>query len=230
MLSIQGKGKTKQWQVIFTLFNTKIHTLIPILLIPLLLVTGCGKWPPSVETVEDIKKLSPDEQSVRARGLSDDDLYALEHLKNLAILDFSGGWKVKEAKISDKGLENLSKLNLPKLETLSLGYNKEISDDGLKYLVNMKSIKWLSLMVCPNTSDNGLKNLVNMSTLESLDLRGCTSITNDGLGYLSKMQNLKHVLLGGCENITDEAVQRLQTNLPHTKVEKDENEWSSHKQ
>lgn len=195
----------------------------------ILLFTGCGKWPPVVNNAGDIKKLSIDEKSLRARGLSDHDLYALERFKNLTILDFDGGWAVKEVKITDNGLSILSKLNLPIVETLALGHNNNITDIGLKHLVNMKSVKWLSLMICPNITDKGLNNLISMSTLEALDLRGCAAITDSGLEYLSQMKNIKQVLLGGCEKITSEAVIKLQVQLPNAKIEKDEKEWSYHK-
>jgi len=198
-------------------------------LILFLLLSGCGKWPPIVENSDDIRGLSSDEPSVRARGLSDDDIYALEHLKKLTYLDFSGEWAVKEAKITDKGLKILSELYLPMIETLSLGNNKNITDNGLKYHVKMKSVKWLSLMVCPNITDDGLRNLSIMSTLDALDLRGCNGITNSGLKYLSEMKNVKEILLGGCKNITPNAVKKLQLKIPNAKVEKDEKEWSGHK-
>lgn len=199
-------------------------------LIMFLLLCSCGKWPPIVENSDDIKKLSPNETSVRARGLPDDDIYALEHLKKITYLDFSGGWAVKDAKITDKGLKILSELYLPMIETLSLGRNKNITDNGIKYLVKMKSVKWLSLMVCPNITNDGLRNLSIMSTLDALDLRGCNGITSSGLKYLSEMKNVKQILLGGCKNITPAAVEKLQAKLPNAKVEKDEKEWSGHMQ
>jgi len=201
-----------------------------IILFPLLICFGCGKWPPIVESAKDITKLPNDQQSVRVRGLADSDLQDLEHLKNLSNLDFTGGWGVKEAKITDRGLLILSGLDLPHLDHLNLGHNKNITDDGLKHLVKMKSIIWLSLRACPNITDEGLKNIIPISNLSrGLDLRGCNGITDDGLNHIAKMKNLGKVLLGGCENITREAVEKLQLTLRHTKVEKDDNEWANSK-
>ena len=93
-----------------------------------------------------------------------------------------------EAKITDEGLFTLSRLAPPKLESLALGHNKNITDEGVAHLVKMTSIKWLGLSACPNITDRGLESL---SALESLDLRGCNGITDKGLVHLAKMQNLK---------------------------------------
>ena len=208
--------------------NKVIQFSITIQLITLFLLLGCGKYPPIVENSDDIRKLSKEEPSVRARGLSDEHINALEHLRKLTYLDFTGGWATEEAKITDKGLKILSELDLPMIETLSLGYNVNITDSGTKYLVNMKSVKWLSLMVCPHITDIGLKNLSMMSTLDALDLRGCKGITNYGLNFLAEMKGIKQILLGGCDKITSDAVDKLQAKLPNAKVAKDEKEWSQH--
>src|SRR5688572_26831678 len=72
-----------------------------------LLLAGCGRWPPIVETGRDIAELSSSEKSIRARGLADADLAQLERFGDLEILDFSGGHAVKPAKITDAGLARL---------------------------------------------------------------------------------------------------------------------------
>ena len=117
-----------------------MHRFAALLLLSLSLA-GCGKWPPIVNSANDIRKLSPDVLSIRARGLADHDLHALVHLENLRSLDFTGGWAVEEAKITDEGLFTLSRLAPPKLESLTLGHNKNITDEGVAHLVKMTSIK-----------------------------------------------------------------------------------------
>ena len=197
---------------------------LTIILLPLLICSGCGKWPPIVESANDITKLSEDQQSVRARGLADSDLHALEHLKKLSNLDFDGGWGVEEAKITDHGLLILSDLDLTHITHLSLGHNKSITDDGLKHILKMRSsITWLSVRACPNITDKGLKYIMSISTLSTgLDLRSCNGITDEGLNYIAQMKNLGMVLLGGCDNITPEGVQKLQSRLPQTRVLKED--------
>src|SRR5262245_34015259 len=94
-----------------------------VLLVPIavLLLPGCGKWPPIVNTKADIQRLAASEPSIRARGLPDSDIPSLARLTELRILDCSGGNAVKPAKITDEGLAELAKLDLPYLETLTLG-------------------------------------------------------------------------------------------------------------
>jgi len=201
---------------------------VPILLVVAASLIGCGKWPPIVENGRDIRRLDVNEPSVRARGLPDEEIPSLGHLRNLDHLDFSGGWAVEKARISDAGLKALSEVPFTRLDTLSLGYCDRITDAGLTNLVKMKTVRWLSLMVCPNLTDTGLGNLSAMITLKALDLRGCPKITDQGLMHLARMTNLNQVLLGGCPNISSNGVQELQKTLPACRVEKDETEWSYH--
>jgi hypothetical protein len=103
-------------------FFMRINNSEVFALTTLLLLSGCGHWPPIVETKSDIERLPASERSVRARGLTDGDISSLARLRQLRILDFSGGHAVKPASISDQGLTRLSELDLPQLETLKLGY------------------------------------------------------------------------------------------------------------
>lgn len=91
-----------------------------VLLVPLalLVLSGCGNSPPSVETKRDIERLPASAQSIWARGLSDNDIPSLARLRELRTLDFSAGNGVMPAKITDEGLAELAKLDLPHLDTL----------------------------------------------------------------------------------------------------------------
>ena len=120
-------------------------------LILLLIASGCGKWPPSVETRDDIRRLPASEPSICARGLADQDIPALARFRNLRFLDFSGGNAVKEAKITDAGLAELAKLDLPHLETLQLGWCNNITDAGLIHVGQMQTITGLGLVVRPSS-------------------------------------------------------------------------------
>ena len=194
-----------------------------------LLLCGCGRWPPIVETKADVDRLSASEPSMRARSLADSDVPSLARLRQLRILDFSGGHAVKEAKITDTGLAHLSKLDLPHLEILKLGYCASVTDAGLVHVGQMHTVTWLSLMACPQITDKGLPPLLSMKSLTALDLRGCPGITDAGLQHLLAKTNWQTIMLGGCPNVTTGAVARLQAALPNAKVEKDEKEWSFHK-
>lgn len=209
--------------------NTNIKIELTSLLSVILITQGCGKWPEIVNSKKDILSLPETLTSVRARGLSDNDVPFLARFKNLSYLDFTGGSAIDEAAITDKGLYLLAQVNLPKLETLSLGYCQNITDVGLSCIASNRTIRWLSVMGCQKVTDRGLEALMPMRQLNALDLRGCRGISDTGLSYLGHMTNISNVLLGGCPNITSSGMEMLQKELPDCRIEKDENEWRGHR-
>lgn len=208
--------------------NLIVAASICFIFLLILTVCGCGKWPPVVNSARDIRKLGANEPSLRARGLSDEDIPSLQRLPNLKFLDFTGGRAVEKAKISDAGLKALSEITFTRLDTLSLGYCDRITDAGLCHLTKLKTVKWLSLSACSEITDNGLSNLTSMITLDALDIRGCPKITDNGLVFLGQMDNLREILLGGCHNISSNGVLTLQKALPKCRVQKDDREWAYH--
>ncbi len=199
-----------------------------LLLFELVAVSGCGDWPPIVETKDDVQDLPATEPSIRARGMADSDIPSLARFRELRILDFSGGRAVKEANITDEGLERLAKLDLPHLETLTLGWCDKITDAGLAQVGQMQTITWLGLPACPQITDAGLPKLATARNLTGLDLRGCPSITDDGIQQLAAKANWKEIYLGGCPKVTAAGVARLQAALPNARIDKDDAEWSYH--
>ena len=198
-------------------------------LIASLLLCGCGHWPPIVDTKRDIERLQESEPSIRARGLRDSDIPSLARLHELRILDFSGGNAIMAASITDTGLAYLAKIDLPHLDTLTLGYCGSITDAGLAHVGQMQTVTWLGLTACPQITDAGLPHLLTMRNLLGLDLRGCAGITDSGLQCLVAKTNWGTIMLGGCSNVTADGVARLQAALPNAEVKKDEKEWSYHK-
>jgi hypothetical protein len=197
-------------------------------LLVLTFTAGCGYHPPSLDSQEDVRRVSRSHVNLRVRGLADEDIPALAERPETRMLFFSDGYAIEEAKITDKGLLYLSRLPLNELIILDLGYCKGITNAGLKHVKRMESVTRLSLMVCPRISDAGLLELRGMKKLTQLDLRGCKGITDRGLGYLAGMPQLTWIQLGGCPNVSPAAVKKLQAKLPGTRVEKDEREWSQH--
>lgn len=193
--------------------------------IELVCISGCGDWPPIVDSGDDILHLPVDQQSIRARGLANADVPKLKRLRQLRILDFSGGNAVMEAQINDVGLERLAGLNLPHLETLTLGWCDNITDAGLAHIGTMPTIKYLGLTACPKITDAGLLDLAKSMSLTGLDLRGCPQITDDGIQQLAAKANWEDIHLGGCPKITANGVAKLQAALPNARVKKDEQEW-----
>jgi hypothetical protein len=183
-----------------------------------IVLCGCGKWPPITDSRVEVAALPISTRTVRARGLSDRDIPALARLTELTDLDFFGGWKVKDAPLSDIGLARLAELRLPKLQHLALGHCKHISDRGLENVAKMSTITALDLRDTRIT-DNGLPPLVAMNRLIYLDLSGCPGITDRGLEQLSRKTNWKRLRLGRCFNITAAGIARLKAALPNTYID-----------
>ncbi|QJE94864.1 hypothetical protein [Luteolibacter luteus] len=202
--------------------------LIAACLLGLLSPAGCGYYPPSLNSKEDIDRVSRRHVDLQVRGLADEDIPALVARPDTRMLFFSDGYAVEEAKITDKGLLFLSRVPLPQLVNLDLGYCEGITNAGLRHVAKMDSVTRLSLMACPGISDAGLTELRGMKGLTELDLRGCSGITDRGLDHIARMPRLRWVQLGGCPNVSMEAVKRLQSKLPGARVEKDDREWGFH--
>lgn len=189
---------------------------------------GCGKTESRrVDNAKDVRRLDPSVWSLWARGLADEDIDALSRLKDLKHLDFSAGYGVMPAKLTDRGVDRLAALNLPKLEILILSRCDGISNAALKHVATMRSVKWLGLFKCDRISDLGLEYLIPMTNLHTLDLRGCVGITDKAVPYLLKMQHLKGIELGGCQNFTQDALKILQAGFTNCLIQKDERsyEW-----
>lgn len=194
----------------------------------ILAVAGCGDWPPVVDSRQDVERLPIKQVDVRARGLRDADIASLQRLHELNHLDFSGGWGVRPASITDSGLATLATLDLPRLERLGLGYCQSITNAGLVHVARLPKLQYLSLMASQRVSDEGLEPLVKMDALRMLDLRGVPGVTDRGLDVLARKKNWQTILLGGCPNVTPDGVTRLAAALPGARVVKDDKEWALH--
>jgi hypothetical protein len=190
---------------------------------------GCGDWPPMVSDEEDIRSLPATVESIRARGIGDNDISALARLRELRHLDFSSGYGEQACTITDDGLKRLAELDLPYLETLTLGWCENITDAGLAHIAELESLEWLGLPGCTNITDAGLPWVTDVTKLKGLDLRGCLNITDEGIQQLALKTDWDVILLGGCQNVTAAGIDQLQTVLPQARIEKDDEEWIAHR-
>ena len=197
---------------------------------------GCGDWPPVVNSKTDVERLSTTEPSIRARTLSDVEIPSLSRLVNLRRIDFQGGWGAYPSKITDAGLAELAKLNLPNLEELDLGRcpaitdagleqigkiptltflildeNPNITDDGLLHLKELKKLDFLRVWACRNITDRAVDNISSITSLRELSFEQCFQITDAALPKLAEFKNLRRLQLNGCDQLTDEGIQHLAT-------------------
>lgn len=182
---------------------------------------GCGAWFPHVRTAADVANVDPQTRGLTARPLSDADIPSLVRLPNVEFLDFWKGWADVDAKITDRGLEQLAKLQLPSLRWLCLGRCTRITDAGMVYVAQMKGIHRLALPQCTGITDAALTPLLTMD-LELLDLRLCPGIDDKSVASLSKMQGLKDLWIGGCDNLSPAARMAIRQALPLCRVDDDD--------
>jgi Leucine-rich repeat (LRR) protein len=115
----------------------------------------------------------------------------LSHLKDLTFLrDLSLRFNPQ---ITDLGLKQLAGLlHLEELEFIG----SPISDDGLVYLKDMPELAWLRLRKTKITGA-GLEHLKGLKRLYMLDLSFSAGVGDEGFEHLKKLRNLKRLYLNG---------------------------------
>ena len=169
----------------------KIFNVTSILVIIfLILLSGCGEWPDVVENKYDIDNLSKDTTAIRARFLSDQDVKYLARFDNLINIDFGSG--AGDSAITDEGIKILAHLNLNHLITINLSYNNNITNQSLKYIASIKSVEELLLSECNNITDKGIYYIQDLPNLRYLDVSGCDGISEKAIRSLSQ-KNTIHI-------------------------------------
>jgi hypothetical protein len=112
-------------------------------------------------------------------------------------------------------------LSFPNLETLSLNFHPDLSDEAMATVAKIPKLKSLSLINSRHTA-NGLAALMEAKALEELNLTR-TGVTDAEVATLSNMKNLKTLILGD-SYMSSEAADQIRQNLPECKVE-----WSPHR-
>ena len=110
--------------------------------------------------------------------------------------------------------------------SVGLGFNKKVTDDGLKNLTGFKSLKTLDLFFNEQITDAGMKHVKELSSLTTLVLNN-TSVTDAGIEELKDFKNLKALRLAGCVKMTDKAAETVkgfagleEVSLPSTITDK----------
>ena len=180
--------------------------------------------------IKDFKKL----QTLKLKGLTDEDLAHLKSPKNLGFLELGSGVSsrglhhIKDfhdlrtlylsdaAGVGDKGLSIIS--GMKGLQDLMIAYSLFITDEGIKHLVKLQNLKKLSLSYIKKITDEGLNAVSNMKHLEELILSGSRKITDKGLTHLTKLENLRRLSLFSLTNITDEGIEKFRKARPKCEV------------
>jgi hypothetical protein len=97
----------------------------------------------------------------------------------------------------------------PWITALDLSENRNISDQGLKYLSSLKQLTFLNLSSCGITAE-GLSHLSRLSRLQVLDLSFCNRLSDAGLKYLRPLSNLSLLNVQGCVKLSHGGLAKLQ--------------------
>jgi len=105
--------------------------------------------------------------------------------------------------ITDAGLQELK--HLGKIEELSLGWCRSITDHGIEILTKQEgrseNLRILSLARLPIT-DTGIQYLGQLLELEELDINGCSDVGSLSFGNtLAKLKKLESLDCSYCPGI-----------------------------
>lgn len=95
------------------------------------------------------------------------------------------------------------------IERLDLSENRNIGNEGVRWLVDMQQISVLNLSAC-GLNNRGLDSIIKMKNLRKLDISYCTRITDIGLKKIKEMRNLEDLYIRGIPRITHAAIKWLE--------------------
>lgn len=151
------------------------------------------------EVLSDFNYLSLS-QCYNENCFTDASLKSLSNLKNLINLSIEGCFTDEGIKCL-KDIPNLYFLHIGYDWSSDLGNILEITDNSLRIIGRFENLVSLYL-TSGGITDEGLKYLVNLKNLKSLALNCECQISDASLIYLSKLKNLSFLKLEGCEITT----------------------------
>ena len=119
-----------------------------------------------VETMEQIRELPADTESLLVRRLTDEKLAAIAarapHLRHLVADGVND--------VTDAGLSALERFT--HLETLDLEWSR-VTDDGLSAIASVMTLRWVDIGFCPGVSASCVEDLRRLRPdLEIVDTAG----------------------------------------------------------
>lgn len=146
---------------------------------------------------------------VEIDGLTDESLAFIGKIAGLKELNLG------DAQVTSGGLKPLT--GLKNLETLDLGWTKDVGDEGLSTLSGLPKLRILGLGGTKVT-DAGLPRLAAFAALEEVRLMA-TGVTDLGFEALAACKTLTAVKLGKKSKVTPQAIEKLKKSLPNCSVD-----------
>lgn len=103
---------------------------------------------------------------------------------------------------------------IPNLESLNLRGCYNVTDQALTLAFHgelpLSSVTRLDLSLCKQITDNSLGRIAQLKNLEVLDLGGCCNVTNTGLLLVAwGLKNLRWLNLRSCWHVSDQGIAHL---------------------
>jgi hypothetical protein len=146
---------------------------------------------------------------VEIDGLADESLAFIGKIAGLKELNLG------DAQVTNAGLKQIA--GLRNLETLDLGWTKDVGDEGLAALAGLPKLRVLGLGGTKVT-DAGMAALASFAALEELRLMA-TAVTDQGLESLGACKRLATVKLGRKSKVTPQGIEKLKKALPNCSVD-----------
>lgn len=145
------------------------------------------------------------------KGLAKLEILHLEdcHVMDDALVPLEGKLTLKTLDLHETGLTNagLSHISsLVNLTHISLQKNREITDEGLQALANMKKLSSINLDRL-NITDEGIAFIKHNPRLDWLNIKD-TQITDASIPLLIKLNRMKNLYLEGSK-ISDQGIQKI---------------------
>ncbi len=182
------------------------------------------------ESASDLRRLPPESEWVRARGIPDEAVAELARFPRLRQLDLGTGSKDEHLRlrISAKGLSELADLGLKRLDTLTLVASPELDDACLRQIARISTLDHLCLERCTGFSKTAFAALAGLPRLQGLNVRGCTQIDDDWIDAVARLDGLRSVQVAGTR-LSPEGRARLRSLLGSGTVDDDEERWAVEK-
>lgn len=184
-------------------------------------VVHCGRGlGPVAHSRRDLDRLSAEATWIRARGITDEDISALDRFQYLRGLDLYSGFPAVPQRVSEQGFAVLERLQLPRLRTVTIACSSLLTDDAVTSISRIESVRHVALTRCGPFGEKGLAALAKVHRVEGLDLGGCSQVGDECVDELASMKALRHLVIAGT-GISDQGVRSLREALEHAVIESD---------
>lgn len=153
-----------------------------------------------------LRTVSADRQ---CRRIKDEELAAINELHYLQKLRIYYMW------LEDADCPRLGELK--DLRTLVLSGNVDLSDEGVKHLLQSPKLRTVQLMGMKKLTNQTVHRLVKLPELEELDLR-FTNVTDASLDELTGLASLRQLKVSEDRAVTKEAIARFIARRPDVKL------------